>query len=105
MNMYSDLLSSVFEDWVDELTGAALVDYALVCRVEMLTPRSTGSASDALAAEIAYDRALIKLCAARDIVVDVTAFARPRPERERLERALAAVGLDLVALSRKEASA
>jgi hypothetical protein len=105
MNMYSHLLSSVFEDWVDELTGTSLVDYALICRVEMLSPRPTGSASIALAAEIAYDRALIKLCASRRIPVDVAGFARPQSERERLERELAAVGVDLVGRSRRSASA
>lgn len=103
--MYTHLLSSVFEDWVDELTGTSLVDYALICRVEMLSPRPPGSASIALAAEIAYDRALIKLCTSQQIPVDVAAFARPRSERERLERELAAVGVDLVALSRSEAIA
>ena len=36
MSMYVDILSSALDTWVDELTGTALVDYALVCRAEML---------------------------------------------------------------------
>jgi hypothetical protein len=104
MNMYTHLLSSVFEDWVDELTGMPLVDYALVCRVEMLAPRAAGAASIALAAEIAYDRALIKLCASQQIPVDVMGFSQPRAERDRLERELATAGIDLVALTRHDES-
>ncbi|HUD69820.1 MAG TPA: hypothetical protein VMQ40_06250 [Acidimicrobiales bacterium] len=100
MNMYTHLLSSVFDDWVDELTGTALVDYALMCRTEMLAPRTAGSACIALAAEIAYDRALIKLCASQQIPVNVMGFSQPRSERERLEHALAATGTDLVVLTR-----
>jgi hypothetical protein len=105
MNMYTELLSSVFEDWVDELSGSALVDYALICRAEMLAPRAAGTACAALAAEITYDRALIKLCVSRRIDVDVQGFGQPRRERERLERELAARGIDLVALARRQLSA
>jgi len=102
MNMYTHLLSSIFEDWVDELTGAPLVDYALLCRTEMLAPRDAASACIALAAEIAYDRALIKLCASQQIAVDVMGFSQPRSERERLERELAATGVDLVVITRQK---
>ena len=103
--MYAHLLSSVFEDWVDELSGTALVDYALVCRAEMLAPRAGQSACASLAAEVAYDRALFKLCASHRIHVDVIGYAHPQRERERLERELAAAGIDLVALTRQQAIA
>ena len=99
--MYTHLLASVFEDWVDELAGGALVEYALVCRAEMLAPRTAGSGCVALAAEISYDHALIKLCAAKQIGVDVMGFAQPRGERDRLEHELAAAGIDLAALARQ----
>ena len=36
MNMYTHLLSSGFDDWVDALTGETLIDYALICRAETL---------------------------------------------------------------------
>ena len=32
MSMYVDILSSALDTWSIKLTGAALVDYALVCR-------------------------------------------------------------------------
>jgi hypothetical protein len=101
--MYTHLLLSVFEDWVGELAGAALVDYAVVCRIEMLAsnPDRGEPASLALAAEVSYDRALIKLCTAHGIEADALGFSHPGPERARLERDLAAVGIDLVALARQ----
>jgi hypothetical protein len=101
--MYTHLLSSVFDDWVDELSGSALVDYAVVCRAEMLasTPFRRESATLALAAEVNYDRALIKVCMANGIEADVLGFANPGAERARLERDLAAAGIDLVAFARR----
>ncbi len=101
--MYVGILSSALDDWVDELTGAALVDYALCCRAEMLKAgtRSNQPAYALLAAEIAYDRALIKLCEANDVAVRATAFAFPRQERARLERELRAAGVDLVGMARE----
>lgn len=98
--MYTHLISSVFEDWVEELSGPGLVDYTLLCRAEMLAPRATEPACVALAAEITYDRALVKLCASQHIEVDVMGFAHPRNERARLERELALAGIDLAALAR-----
>jgi hypothetical protein len=96
--MYAHILASALDDWVDELTGDALFDYALVCRSEMLLPRvcQGGVALTALAAEVAYDRALIKLCEAHGIDVVDLSFTHPREERARLEEALAVAGLDLV---------
>ena len=98
--MYAHLLSSVLDDWVDELAGDALVDYALACRAATLVsrPRCSGSRMDesaciALSAEIAYDRALIKLCAANDIEVSPEGFSRPAAERGRLEYQLATRGI------------
>lgn len=99
--MYLDLLSGVLDDWVEELSGRALVDYAVVCRNEMLRsgPRRGDAAHIALAAEIAYDRALIKLCVEQCIDVDLTEFSYPIRARSHLETQLAEVGIDLTALS------
>lgn len=101
--MYVDLLSSALEEWEDDLSGEALVDYAMTCRNEMLTtvPRRGKSAYVALAAEIAYDRALIKLCAAYGIDAVPADFAHPGDERAQLEQALADAGVDLAALARR----
>ena len=64
VSMYMDILSSALDTWVDELSGRALIDYALSCRAEALAvgPHRGDTAYSCLAAEIAYDRALIKLC-------------------------------------------
>lgn len=103
MSMYVDILASSLDSWVDELTGTALVDYALVCRAEMLGagPHRGDTAYASLAAEIAYDRALIKLCETNGVAVQATSFDFPRQERARLERELAVAGIDLAALARR----
>jgi hypothetical protein len=106
MNMYTHLLSSVFDDWVDALSGETLIDYALICRAETLGPlsqdaRGSTSAYIALGAEVAYDRALIKLCVANGIEVSAEGFSHPAAERNRLERELASCGIDLADLARQ----
>ncbi len=95
--MYVDILSSALDDWVTDLAGSDLIDYALMCRDELraVSPPRGGSAYTALAAEIAYDRALIALCTERGIDAHATSFAYPRPERQRIETVLKQVGLDL----------
>ena len=101
--MYVDLLSSALEGWVNELTGSALIGDSLALRVEMLDHRDHRSAPvhEALAAEVAYDRALISLCAEHDIMVVISDFAHPQSERARLECELARSGVDLSALPRR----
>ncbi len=101
--MYVDILSSALSEWGDELSGNALVDHALCCRTEMLcvAPYHHDTAYSSLAAEIAYDRALFKLCEANGIPVAATSFAFPRQERARLESKLATTGIDLAVLARR----
>ena len=107
VSMYVDILSSALDSWADELTGTALVDYAQCCRAEMLGvgPHHGDTAYSSLAAEVAYDRALIKLCETNYVTVTATDFAFPRQERVRLERELATCGIDLVALARRRRKA
>ena len=95
--MYVDILSSALDDWVTDLDGPDLIDYALLRRDELrlVAPPRGGSAYTALAAEIAYDRALIALCTERGIDADATSFAYPREERQRIETVLRHEGLDL----------
>jgi hypothetical protein len=99
--MYLDLLASVLDDWVDEFSGAALVDYAIKCKSVMLTthPRHGDPTEIALSAEIAYDRALIKLCFEHEVDVDVMGFSHPRQARSRIERELADKGIRLATRS------
>ena len=57
--------------------------------------RGDGWAPAAIAHEVAYDSALVKLCERLGIGVEVDAFGRPEQERRRLEKALADQGIDL----------
>ena len=85
--MYVDILSSALDQWVTDLTGPDLIEYAVLCREELrlVAPPQGGSAYTALAAEIAYDRALIALCTERGIDAHATSFAYPDVERQRIE--------------------
>ncbi|HEY6426034.1 MAG TPA: hypothetical protein VIX84_02280 [Acidimicrobiales bacterium] len=97
MSMYVAILSSALDDWVNDLSGKDLIEYALLCRQELRAVSSPrpGSAYTALAAEIAYDRALIALCTERGIDAHATSFVYPRAERQRIERVLRGEGVDL----------
>jgi hypothetical protein len=100
MSMYADVLSQALDDWADDLSGDALIEFARMCRAQMLDLSSPGSAaSTTLSAELSYDRALTKLCEAHGIDVKYLGFSRPGQERARLERKLVTIGIDLVALS------
>ena len=94
--MYVDILSSALDEWVTDLTGPDLIEYALICREELRTvsPPGGGSAYTALAAEIAYDRALIALCTERGIDAHAASFSYPRSERRRIEATLRRQGVD-----------
>ena len=97
VSMYVDILSSALDQWVTDLSGPDLIEYALLCREELraVSPPRGGSAYTALAAEIAYDRSLIALCTERGIYAHATSFAYPRSERERIETVLRQGGVDL----------
>ena len=98
--MYAHILSSALDDWVEQLTGEALVEYALVCRTETLACHGGTVALIALSAQVAYDRALVKLAEAHGINVKAITFLHPREDRAFLEASLATAGLDLVAKAR-----
>jgi len=101
-SMYVKLLSDSLEDWTEELSPEELVDYALACRREI--PETPSVQRDTvyglLGAEVAYDRVLIKLCAAMNFECVVVNFAFPKQERRRVEAELAVRGVDLAVLSR-----
>ena len=98
--MYARILSSALDDWVDQLTGEALVEYALVCRTETLACHGGKVALTALSAQVAYDRSLLKLAQAHGINVDALTFLHPSEDRAFLESSLAEAGLDLAAEAR-----
>jgi hypothetical protein len=101
MSMYMDILSSALDGWDDELNGSALIDYAVACRTEMVGQGSHrgDAASAVLAAEVSYDRALIRLCTEHGIEVVRSGFAHRLEERNRLEHELVRAGVDLAALA------
>jgi len=98
--MYVEVLSGALESWVADLDEDDLLDHVLACLLALPSPADkVGRAADAaLAAEIAYDRALMKLAAAYDIDVAAGRYSRPALERHRLEAALTRRGVDLRAL-------
>jgi len=102
-SMYTELLYSALDAWVDTPDQAVLIDHVLKCRNEMLIaiPHRDENAYSALAAEVSYDRALIKLCEANDIEASPANFTHPSEERRRLEKALAGAGINLTALARQ----
>lgn len=102
-SIYADLLTNALASWGGELSGGALFDHFIACRIEMLgSARAPGeNAYLTLAKDIAYDRALIKICAKNGIDARAVNFAHPSGERGRLERALFDHGINLTAIARQ----
>jgi hypothetical protein len=103
MSMYAELLLSAQEGLHEDLRGEALLCYALDRRSDMLSSRpvTRASAISALAVEVAYDCALLRLCALEGIEALPADFSHPAQDRHRLERELKAVGIDLSSLARR----
>jgi hypothetical protein len=101
--MYVSLLRRSLDAWSDEFNNDDLLEHVLGCRLETLAvaPHREGSVYSALAAEVGYDRALIKLCEAHGISASPEHFDKPTEERRRLELALFDDGVDLTDLSRR----
>jgi hypothetical protein len=101
--MYAELLVQAQESLRADLDGDALVCYALDCRSELLAagPATRATAISALAVQVAYDCALLKLCATEDIGALPTDFSHPAEGRRRIELALKSVGIDLTSLARR----
>ena len=99
--MYVELLSQILDNDNDtELPPEDdLLDVALGYRSRTLETPWPGRVTvhQALANEIAYDRALIRLCTASGIEAAPSDFGHPRVARDRLERELARAGIDLAA--------
>ena len=100
--MYVDLLSKALQARSEEHNADEWLDLALEYRDRMLGSRLQRgeSSGSVLADDVAYDRALIRLCAAKGIGAAPERFAQPVDERRRLEQELAAMDLDLSALGR-----
>jgi hypothetical protein len=100
--MYVQLLTDALDGWVLASDRYDVVAHAVECRTHMLltSPRKGEPAFRALAAQVSYDRSLIKLCQIFDIATSPNNFSHPVSERRRLEHELALAGLDLADLSR-----
>jgi hypothetical protein len=103
MSMYAELLTSAQVGLLDNLQADALLCYALDCRSEMLAtgPVTRATALSALAVEVAYDCALLGLCAMEGIETVAADFSHPAQDRRRLEVELKGAGIDLTALARR----
>lgn len=102
MSIYSQLLSAALAqtDGSDDVstTGGALAKL-LACRAKLEVQPSARTGSDwaaaAVAAQLAYDMALVTLSRRLDIEFDLNNFDQRQLERNRLERALEARGVAL----------
>jgi hypothetical protein len=103
VSMYSELLAVSLA--IDEETARAhaaneewlLEELLLARRHRQETGRAAGhsDASSRIAAELEYDRALVRLCRLHAIPCGAERFTRPLRERQRLEDALEALGVDV----------
>jgi hypothetical protein len=96
--MYRDLLTQTLgngggESRPDELLLADLVD----SRGRLQATGSAAPVAEALARELCYDGALIRLCVCLDVRATPVWFDSPERERARLERELAHRGIRLPA--------
>ena len=97
MTMYMELLDRSLESWDDQMADDPLLEHVLTLRAALPLHRFGAGArsEETLAAEVAYDRAIINLAARHGIDVAPVRFAHPKIERKRLESELAEVGIDL----------
>jgi hypothetical protein len=95
--MYVELLSTALDDWANEMSRGALISHVRSCRDVMLNPGVYDGRSSfgLLAVEIAYDRALVRLCEECGIYVESSDFMYPHEARARLESELTLAGVDL----------
>ena len=102
MSMYAELLLGALAERPylapEATTGEGLAEVVL-CRSRLNAPRPADRrerwASGALADQLAYDAALVRLARHLGVACDVRAFERPPVERLRLEAGLSAAGIVL----------
>jgi hypothetical protein len=104
MSMYTQLLDAALGQQRPAIDGASepgAVDEVLRCRRALEEGVPTDGDSDVvpivLALQVAYDVALLDLARVVGIETDPSRFEQPQLERERLERALGALGIGVEA--------
>lgn len=112
MSMYTELLGAAFGhtgSGEETTAGEALAELLRVSGrlgvASELSRTGTGWAPAAVADQLAYDVALLRLSRALGIACEPAAFDPPEPERARLEEALASRGVPLGELGRRADSA
>jgi len=96
--MYVDLLTRALGKGEegrrsDDLLRADLVHSR--ARLQAIEGETRTPVAKALARELSYDGALIRLCESLEVPTSASSFANPVRERARLERELVARGVDL----------
>ncbi len=111
MSMYTQLLEAAFGQHPPPAEGAGVLealDEVHRCRRELdegIPPDGdTDTVPVVLALQIAYDVALLELARVLGVDTDPSRFEQPQQERERLERAFAALGVRLEAVGNGERS-
>lgn len=96
-SMYTQLLQVVWEEAQSDGAAEELLKAAVTRRRALDVAESAhGQAVEkALAANLAYDVALLRLCAAHGVDVDPLRFSRPLVERRLLETELTRRGVEL----------
>ena len=101
MSMYSEILVEASKrdrrDGRQTARPGELLARLIECR-QRLGPRVAASGHGSvldLAANVDYDLALVELCRERGIPAEPAAFEHPLAERHRLERELAAMGVEV----------
>ncbi len=94
--MYVDLLTQALGEAEEGRRSKDLLMADLThSRARLRTTDETTSVAEALARELAYDGALIRLCESLAVPATPAGFAQPERERARLEQALSARGVPL----------
>ena len=93
--MYSELLTQALGQGEDEQKSDELLLVRLVESRARLHASAAAPVAEALARELAYDGALIRLCSSLDVRATPAWFDCPRQERARLERELCRRGIAL----------
>jgi predicted kinase len=92
--MYVDLLTRALGKGEERRRSDDLLMADLVhSRARLRATNGTTSVAEALARELSYDGALIRLCQALEVPATAARFANPERERARLERELLVHGL------------
>jgi hypothetical protein len=94
--MYRDLLVQALGEGGDERrTDDRLLADLVDSRARLHATRAAAPVAEALARELSYDGALIRLCVCLDVRATPVWFDSPERERARLERELAHRGIRL----------